>query len=111
MSTKQNPGKHDCYSKAEPDEPYFMILARDVTAPEDIRHWILQQQMLDRLGIKKMDPDQIAEAYACIPEMERWYRDYQSRKAMAALEFDHLGHPTTGEHARKDRTSTSGAND
>ncbi len=29
MGTKNNPGKFDCYEKAEPDEPMFILLGRD----------------------------------------------------------------------------------
>ena len=33
MGTKNNPGKFDCYENAEPDEPMFVLLARDRLAP------------------------------------------------------------------------------
>lgn len=39
MGTKTNPGKFDCYSKAEPDEPLFVLLARDSLAPILVRLW------------------------------------------------------------------------
>lgn len=29
MGTKNDPGKYDCYSKAEPDEPIFTLRGRD----------------------------------------------------------------------------------
>lgn len=32
MATKQNPGQYDCYANAEPDEPMFVLLARDLSA-------------------------------------------------------------------------------
>lgn len=30
MGTKNNPGAFDCYANAEPDEPMFVLLARDL---------------------------------------------------------------------------------
>lgn len=33
MGTKNNPGKYDCYAKAEPDEPLFTLRGKDVSAP------------------------------------------------------------------------------
>lgn len=29
MGTKNNPGNYDCYAKADPDEPMFILLGRD----------------------------------------------------------------------------------
>lgn len=39
MGTKNNPGEFDCYQAAEPDEPYFMLLARDPLAPILVGLW------------------------------------------------------------------------
>lgn len=39
MGTKINPGTHDCWRAALPDEPMFILLARDATAPARIREW------------------------------------------------------------------------
>jgi hypothetical protein len=39
MSTKNNPGKYDCYAKAAPDEPMFVLLARDPVAPFLVSLW------------------------------------------------------------------------
>ena len=38
MATKTKPGAFDCYSKAEPDEPVFTLLARDPSAPLTDHH-------------------------------------------------------------------------
>ena len=68
MGTKTNPGKYDCYAKAEPDEPMFVLLARDESAPEIVRAWA-DQRKFDSAS----DP-KIAEAYACADAMEKWRR-------------------------------------
>jgi hypothetical protein len=39
MGTKNNPGKYDCYEKAESDEPMFILLARDKHAAQIVRLW------------------------------------------------------------------------
>jgi hypothetical protein len=39
MGTKNNPGKFDCLSAAEPDEPMFHLLARDPSAPWFVAMW------------------------------------------------------------------------
>jgi hypothetical protein len=39
VGTKERPGKFDCYEKAEPDEPYFTLLARDWSAPYLVKAW------------------------------------------------------------------------
>ena len=39
MGTKNNPGKYDCYDKLDPDEPYFVLRAKDPSAPYLIRIW------------------------------------------------------------------------
>lgn len=39
MGTKNNPGSFDCYEKAEPDEPMFVLLARDPRAANLARLW------------------------------------------------------------------------
>lgn len=63
MGSKNNPGEYDCYTKAEPDEPMFILLARDPAAPDLVRRWAA--------GHDPADP-KIAEALSCADWMERW---------------------------------------
>lgn len=37
--TKNNPSKYDCYMAAGPDEPIFVLLARDPLAPILVELW------------------------------------------------------------------------
>lgn len=39
MGTKANPGRFDCYANAAPDEPMFVLLARDRLAPHLVSIW------------------------------------------------------------------------
>ncbi len=68
--TKNKPGKFDCYAKAEPDEPMFILLGRDPAAATTIRHWIIK-----RLSLKLNqfnDDEQLDEASVIARETEAW---------------------------------------
>lgn len=39
MATKEKPGEFDCYANALPNEPMFVLLARDEVAPHIVRIW------------------------------------------------------------------------
>jgi hypothetical protein len=67
MATKNNPGRYDCYKNAHPDEPYFMLLGRDATAPLIVLAWIAL-----RLRCGFNDPEQLQEAFACAVAMQAW---------------------------------------
>lgn len=45
MGTKSNPGDFDCYAKAEPDEPIFVLLGRDRHAPTLIWLWAAMREL------------------------------------------------------------------
>jgi hypothetical protein len=66
VNTKNNPGKFDCYQKAAPDEPMFILLARDPIAPDLIRQWA--EQRLE----EGEDHEKIDEAFACADAMDKW---------------------------------------
>jgi hypothetical protein len=68
MNTKRNPSKFDCYAKAGPDEPIFVLLGRDKQAPALVRIWA---QVREDTG---EDPEKVAEARACADTMEVWAR-------------------------------------
>ena len=74
MATKQKPGEFDCYANAKDDEPMFVLLARDKSAPAAVRYWCL-----DRIKTQKnrINDPQIVEAYSCAVAME----EYQARAA------------------------------
>jgi hypothetical protein len=69
MGTKNNPGDFDCYKNAEPDEPMFVLLARDKSAPTLVRLWA---QWREQNG---EDPKKVAEARECADKMEAWRRE------------------------------------
>ncbi len=73
MGTKNNPGAFDCYANAGPDEPMFVLLARDPFAPILVRLWA------DLRAQAAGNPSKVAEARACADAMER-FRSQQTRE-------------------------------
>ena len=67
MGTKSEPGRYDCYAMAEPDEPMFILLGRDVAAPAIIREWVAR-----RIKAGNLSTLQGNEAIATAKAMEEW---------------------------------------
>jgi hypothetical protein len=79
MSTKQNPGRHDCLAKAMPDEPYFVLLGRDDDAHHALLAWIIRRLEAILRGERPRDDlDQVDEAFDCLLAMGTW-RNAHSR--------------------------------
>lgn len=76
MGTKDNPGKYDCYGRAEGDEPMFTLLARDPMSPVLVRMWAQCREIAARHG---GDLTKAEEARKCADEMERWKGDHPDR--------------------------------
>lgn len=67
MGTKQNPGRFDCYKAAAPDEPMFILLARDANAPVVVETWAsLYANRPDH------NPEKLREAIECAKRMKEW---------------------------------------
>jgi len=73
MGTKSNPGKFDCYANALPDEPMFVLLARDPSASDLVRAWAAERSYQISLGNKPTsDGAPCAEAIECADAMDAW---------------------------------------
>lgn len=66
MGSKNNPGKFDCYSRAEPDEPVFVLLGRDPVASVVVQVWASLRERLDP------DDPKCDEAIFCASDMATW---------------------------------------
>lgn len=66
MGTKLNPGKVDYYEKAEPDEPMFVLLARDPLAPILVDLWA--ELRAHAVG----NPSRVGKAHDCADAMREW---------------------------------------
>jgi hypothetical protein len=73
MGSKSTPGKFDCYANAEPDEPMFILLARDASAPASVEEWADKRAQDIAHGIKpQSDWPMVAEARQCAEAMRAW---------------------------------------
>lgn len=72
MGTKNRPGRFDCYAKADPDEPLFVLLARDPLAPLLVDFWAMLNEA------EGLVPSKTYEARGCAMAMRRWRRDARS---------------------------------
>lgn len=66
MGSKLKPGDYDCYANALPDEPMFILLARDPIAPSLVRDWAST-----RLNAGE-SLEKVREALECADAMEEW---------------------------------------
>ncbi len=67
MATKNDPGAYDCYANAQPDEPLFVLLARDPTGALLVGLWVAL-----RAKLRPTDVAQIQEAAACANAMDAY---------------------------------------
>lgn len=66
MGSKLRPGAYDCYEKAAPDEPMFILLARDASAPALVEMWAHDRERHgEEAGV-------VAEARECAEQMRAW---------------------------------------
>lgn len=76
MGTKNDPGAFDCYEAAEPDEPMFVLLARDPFAPALVDLWAAERTRLAGEMTSGQDAartlQKVDEARACAHAMRQW---------------------------------------
>jgi hypothetical protein len=66
MGSKASPGKFDCWHNAEPDEPLFVLLARDRHAPTLVWLWAVLRELDEE------DTAKVKEARECAVAMIDW---------------------------------------
>jgi hypothetical protein len=66
MSSKNNPGPFDCYAAAEPSEPMFILLGRDVHAPALVEEWANARMTCGEA------PEKVKEAREIALDMRAW---------------------------------------
>lgn len=76
MGTKNNPGIFDCYQIALPDEPMFVLLARDPQFYERVMDWANQRGRMINCGDRPQEDSPIvSEAVRCASNGATWRRD------------------------------------
>ena len=99
MGTKNNPAPNDCYAKAEPDEPMFVLLARDPYGPSLIYEWIrMRTCLLWHTTPNPMSDEEIVrevhklrEASKCATAMYDWKRARDEERWQAEQDAALLG--------------------
>lgn len=90
MFSKNNPSSYDCYKNAEPDEPMFVLLARDEKAPGVVVEWVLRRAFSAVPGVVPADAKKAlenagkldakaSEALDCAAAMEAWKANHSGR--------------------------------
>ena len=82
MGTKNNPGEFDCYENADPDEPMFILLARDPDAAMLVRLWAnIRERVTLSKPILTLERERglakVTEARACADAMEAWRKEHR----------------------------------
>ncbi len=72
METKLNPNPNGCLAKALPDEPFFVLLARDPCAPAAICHWAELRAKASVEDDRPQDAEQLSEAFETAEKMAGW---------------------------------------
>jgi hypothetical protein len=73
MGSKNTPGKFDCYANALPDEPMFILLARDFNAPYLVEDWAARrEEAIARKMRPESDRAMVKEARDCAMNMRTW---------------------------------------
>lgn len=76
MGTKNDPAAFDCYANALPDEPMFILLARDPDAPKLVEDWAVERAQAVRQGLRpKSDMAMVDEAQLCARKMREWRKE------------------------------------
>lgn len=79
MGTKTNPGQFDCYAKAAPDEPMFVLLGRDPDAALAVAFWAVLRFLRTGQPLVGDEADKIAEALACANTMDQYVRQVRGK--------------------------------
>lgn len=75
MGTKEKPGQFDCYANALPDEPMFVLLARDPLFYEFVTMWARRRgQAIDCGDRPQSDTPMVDEAMRCAADGQLWRR-------------------------------------
>ena len=74
MGTKNNPGKYDCYDNMDPDEPHFVLRAKDPYAPILVRMWHELRKQTNPAEPGTDEYEKQEEALQCAKSMENWMK-------------------------------------
>ena len=113
MPSKLQPGEFDAYRAALPDEEYFVLLARDKSAPTMLRIWAdtRRKEIIQRVGNGAWSPQDIedlrkcSEADACADRMITWRAQNDGQWREGAERRQHIQEATDAEKAEVELAS------
>jgi hypothetical protein len=76
-----------CLNRASPDEPIFVLRAKDICAAQTIRLWAA-------MAHGKHEPEKLIEAREIADEMEKW-REIPNAAQPESLKYETIGKYTT----------------
>lgn len=85
MGTKNNPSRFDAMAKAEPDEPYFVLLGRDKHAAELVRKWATQRHA------EGEDGEVVMEALGIAADMDKFHMQHDARLRPPVVQSEDQG--------------------
>jgi hypothetical protein len=90
MGTRNQPGQYDCLARLADDEPYFVLVAHDDSAPGTIVAWVADRLDRIRLGERPgADLAQLREALNLARDMLAWQRERKRRHLVGrTLDFE-----------------------
>ena len=74
---------NSCLNRADDDEMTFVLLGRDICAPDTIRDWVSRRV---NTGKNKLSDAQIQEALTCADRMETERTAYRLREKVGGAE-------------------------
>ena len=75
MGTKNKPGQFDCWNKLWPDEPYFLIMGRDIALPDTVEFWRNIRRNFNDSGTQPIERDVLREAEQVIVDAKAFRAD------------------------------------
>jgi len=77
MGTKNNPGQFDCYSKADGDEPIFVLRGKDPVAAGLVREWVYRRLMFElEKGVTAEFMNKLSEALQVAKDIDEYRINY-----------------------------------
>ncbi len=112
MGSKLEPGSFDCYAAAMLDEPMFILLARDDSAPDMLRNWADRRRKAV-IAILSDDPDLMNPQMEPQPKDSKAWKLWRERENLRQRCIEDLQKCTEADECAHDmqvwRTKNDGA--
>lgn len=103
MSTKENPSPFDPYKKLLPNEPYFLIRAKDPDFEMNVRRWAGDRTLRINMNAwpdTQKERSKVSSALELARAGKEWLDEYRRQEDNKKHPLDEEGYKTSGEHKR-----------